>query len=149
MADPSTSRKPFSSEDAPGVGVRVEHLCKNFGSLEVLKDVTLEVTPGEIFVLMGPSGTGKSVLLRHIVGLEAPTSGRVTINGLDALAESTREKVRIGLVFQSGALFNSLSVYDNLALYLREHRLGTENEIRERVMHALKILSLEGAEGIE
>jgi phospholipid/cholesterol/gamma-HCH transport system ATP-binding protein len=147
MADPSTSRKPFSSEDAPGVGVQVEHLCKSFGSLEVLKDVTFEVTPGEIFVLMGPSGTGKSVLLRHIVGLEAPTSGRVTINGLDALAETTRDKVRIGLVFQSGALFNSLSVYDNLALYLREHRLGTEKEIRERVLHALKILSLEGAEG--
>jgi phospholipid/cholesterol/gamma-HCH transport system ATP-binding protein len=145
MTDFCSPRKPFKAEEAPAVGVTLDHLTKNFGTLEVLKDVSFEVTPGEIFVLMGPSGTGKSVLLRHIVGLEAPTSGKVTINGLDALAEETREKVRIGLVFQSGALFNSLSVYDNLALYLREHRLGSESEIKERVTHALTILSLEDA----
>jgi phospholipid/cholesterol/gamma-HCH transport system ATP-binding protein len=145
MLDCKPTRKPFKAEEAPAVGVAVDHLCKSFGELEVLKDVTFEVKPGEIFVLMGPSGTGKSVLLRHVVGLEAPTSGKVTINGLDALSEETREKVRIGLVFQSGALFNSLSVYNNLALYLREHRLGTEKEIQERVMHALTILSLEDA----
>ena len=120
----------------------VEGLTKNFGSLEVLKNVSFKVEAGEIFVLMGPSGSGKSVLLRHIVGLEAPTGGRVTIDGHDPMAEDTREHVRMALVFQDGALFNSLSVYDNLALYPREHRLGTEKDIRGKVMHALEILSL-------
>ena len=135
------------SAPAPGtaaVGVSVENLTKNFGSLKVLKNVTFSVAPGEIFVLMGPSGSGKSVLLKNIVGLERPTSGRVTVDGLDASDETTREKVRMALVFQAGALFNSLSVYDNLALYPREHRIADEAGIRDKVMRALQILSLEG-----
>jgi phospholipid/cholesterol/gamma-HCH transport system ATP-binding protein len=138
---PSTAEKPLAAT------VAIEGLTKNFGSLEVLKDVSFTVEPGEIFVLMGPSGTGKSVLLRHIVGLEAPTSGRVLVNGHDAIAEETRQHVRMALVFQAGALFNSLSVYDNLALYPREHRSGTEQAIREKVMHTLQILSLEDTAG--
>jgi phospholipid/cholesterol/gamma-HCH transport system ATP-binding protein len=140
------TRNPFTQVDSPAVGVTVEHLTKDFGPLHVLKDVSFRVEPGEIFVLMGPSGSGKSVLLKHIVGLERPTSGRVTVNAKDAASEITREQVRMALVFQSGALFNSLSVYDNLALYLREHRLASEPEIREKVMHALKILSLDGVD---
>lgn len=147
MVDPniSATRNPFTHDEVPAVGVAIEDLCKNFGRLEVLKHVTFSVAPGEIFVLMGPSGSGKSVLLKHIVGLEAPTSGRVTIDGRDASAEDTREHVRMALVFQAGALFNSLSVYDNLALYPREHRLANEAGIREKVMRALQILSLENA----
>jgi phospholipid/cholesterol/gamma-HCH transport system ATP-binding protein len=94
---------------------------------------------------MGPSGSGKSVLLKHLVGLELPTSGRVTVDGKDASLETTREQVRMALVFQAGALFNSMSVYDNLALYPREHRLATEAGIRDKVMRALQILSLENA----
>lgn len=141
----SPTRNPFTQQETPAVGVEVEHLTKDFGSLHVLKDVSFKVEPGEIFVLMGPSGSGKSVLLKHIVGLEAPTSGRVTVDGSDALSEEMREKVRIALVFQAGALFNSLSVYDNLALYPREHRIASEAGIREKVMRALQILSLEGA----
>ena len=111
MADPTSSatRNPFSQAEAPAVSVSVEHLCKSFGAAEVLKDVTFSVTPGEIFVLMGPSGSGKSVLLKHVVGLEYPTSGRVTIDGRDAAAEETREQVSMALVFQAGALFNSAS----------------------------------------
>jgi phospholipid/cholesterol/gamma-HCH transport system ATP-binding protein len=141
----STTRNPFSEEEKPAVGVSIEHLSKSFGKVEVLKDVSFNVEPGEIFVLMGPSGSGKSVLLKHIVGLELPTSGRVTIDGLDAAALETREKVRMALVFQAGALFNSLSVYDNLALYPREHRLANEAGIRDKVMRSLQILSLETA----
>ncbi len=137
------TRNPFTHTETPAVGIALEGLTKNFGSLSVLKNISLSVEPGEIFVLMGPSGSGKSVLLKHIVGLEAPTSGRVLIEGADATAEGTLENVRIALVFQAGALFNSLSVYDNLALYPREHRLGTEAEIGEKVMRALQILSLE------
>jgi phospholipid/cholesterol/gamma-HCH transport system ATP-binding protein len=135
--------RPVATAEVPAVGLKVENLCKSFGSLEVLKNVSFEVKAGEIFVLMGPSGSGKSVLLRHVVGLERATSGRVTLDGHDAALEETREHVCIGLVFQAGALFNSLNVYDNLALYLREHRIGNEAEIKEKVLHALKILSLE------
>jgi len=124
-------------------GVTVTHLTKKFGRTTVLQDINLEIAPGETFVIMGPSGSGKSVLLKHIAGLEQPTSGEVRIGSFDAADPATRSKIRLALVFQAGALFNSLSVYDNLALYLREHRLADEAGIRERVMHALTILSLE------
>jgi len=144
MPGASHTRNPFTQEETPAVGVTIEHLTKNFGSLKVLKDISFNVEPGEIFVLMGPSGSGKSVLLKHVVCLELPTSGRVTVDGHDAASEATRQHVRMALVFQSGALFNSLSVYDNLALYPREHRMASEAGIRDKVMHALKILSLEG-----
>src|SRR5512142_1391922 len=117
-------------------GVTIEKLNKSFDSVQVLKDVSLEVRPGEIFVIMGPSGSGKSVLLKHIAGLESPTSGRVMIGEHDAADPATRDAVHLALVFQAGALFSSMSVYDNLALYLREHRIDREAGIRERVMHA-------------
>ena len=143
MTSPPT-RNPFTHTESAAVGVAVEGLSKSFGRFEVLKNITFSVEPGEIFVLMGPSGSGKSVLLKHLVGLERPTAGRVTVDGRDAAAETTREQVRMALVFQSGALFNSLSVYDNLALYPREHRLADEAAIREKVMRAPQILSLEG-----
>jgi phospholipid/cholesterol/gamma-HCH transport system ATP-binding protein len=139
------TRNPFTQTETPAVGVTIDNLSKKFGTFEVLKGVTFDVKPGEIFVLMGPSGSGKSVLLKHIVGLELPTSGKVSINGRDAASPETREQVRMALVFQAGALFNSMTVYDNLALYPREHRVGNEAGIREKVMHALQILSLENA----
>ncbi len=126
-------------------GVTVSKLNKKFGKTTVLRDVDLEVKPGEIFCIMGPSGSGKTVLLKHIAGLERPTSGEVRIGEFDAADPETRNKVHLALVFQAGALFNSLSVYDNLALYPREHRQCNEAGIRERVMHALSILSLEKA----
>ncbi len=144
MACPPT-RNPFTDAETAAVGVSIEGLSKNFGRSEVLKNVTFSVAPGEIFVLMGPSGSGKSVLLKHIVGLEKPSAGRVTVAGRDASSEATRAQVRMALVFQSGALFNSLSVYDNLALYPREHQIADEAAIREKVMRALQILSLEGS----
>ncbi|MEJ1974212.1 MAG: ATP-binding cassette domain-containing protein [Lacunisphaera sp.] len=126
-------------------GVTVSHLTKTFGRTTVLRDINLEIKPGEIFCIMGPSGSGKSVLLKHIAGLERATSGEVRIGEYDASARETRDKVHLALVFQAGALFNSLTVYDNLALYPREHRLCKESGIRERVMNALAILSLEKA----
>ena len=141
----SPTRNPFTDAETAAVGVSIEGLSKSFGRSEVLKNVTFSVAPGEIFVLMGPSGSGKSVLLKHIVGLEKPSAGRVTVAGRDASSEATREQVRMALVFQSGALFNSLSVYDNLALYPREHQIADEAAIREKVMRALQILSLEGS----
>ena len=143
MLFPVHPPRPFSPAARPAIGVAVENLCQDYGPKHALINVSFTVDPGEILVIMGPSGSGKSVLLRHIAGLEAPISGKVTVDGLDACARATREKIRLALVFQEGALFNSLSVFDNLALYPREHRSATEAEIREKVMHALQILSLE------
>ncbi|MBA3848372.1 MAG: ABC transporter ATP-binding protein [Opitutus sp.] len=138
----SPTAAPFAGKT---FGVTVSNLTKLFAGVAVLKDISLEVRPGEIFCIMGPSGSGKSVLLKHIAGLETATSGEVRIGQFDAADPATREKVHLALVFQAGALFNSLTVYDNLALYPREHRLCNEAGIRERVMHALSILSLEKA----
>lgn len=132
-------------DDRNPVRVDVANIFKSYGNQSVLEDITLDVQPGEIFVIMGPSGSGKSVLLRHIAGLETPTSGTITINGRDPRQPETRDRYALALVFQSGALFNSLSVYDNLALYPLEHRLCPKKEIRERVMRALRILSIENA----
>jgi phospholipid/cholesterol/gamma-HCH transport system ATP-binding protein len=141
----SKTRNPFTGAEANAVGVEVKDMSKSYDGAEVLKNISFDVHPGEIFVLMGPSGSGKSVLLRHIAGLEPPSKGTIRIDGKDPCLEATRDAVRIALVFQAGALFNSLSVYDNLALYPREHRSGDEKAIKERVMHALKILSVEDA----
>ena len=141
----SKTRNPFTGAEANAVGVKVDKVSKSYAGMEVLKNVSFDVTPGEIFVIMGPSGSGKSVLLRHIAGLEVPSSGTITIDGKDPTLEATRDAVRVALVFQAGALFNSLSVYDNLALYPREHRAGDDQAIDQRVMHALKILSVEDA----
>ena len=127
------------------VGVTVTKLTKKFGRTTVLHDISFEVKPGEIFCIMGPSGSGKTVLLKHIAGLETATSGDVKIGEFDAADPETRNKVHLALVFQAGALFSSLSVYDNLALYPREHRQCNEAGIREKVMRALSILSLEKA----
>ena len=136
------SATPFAAQT---VGLSVSHLTKKFGHTTVLRDISFEVKPGEIFCLMGPSGSGKTVLLKHVVGLEQATSGEVRVGGFDAADPETRAKVHLAFVFQAGALFNSLTVYDNLALYPREHQLGDENSIRERVRRALSILSLEKA----
>lgn len=136
---------PPVRDDRSPVRISVSGLSKSYGPQSVLREISLEVKPGEIFVIMGPSGSGKSVLLRHVAGLEVPTGGSVAINGHDPCRPETRDRFALALVFQSGALFNSLSVYDNLALYPLEHRLCPKPEIRERVMRALRILSIENA----
>ena len=137
--------KERSSADRTPVGIEVSGLSKAFGTQTVLREINLTVNPGEIFVIMGPSGSGKSVLLRQVAGLDLPTAGTVRIQGHDPAIPDTRDRFALALVFQAGALFNSLSVYDNLALYPLEHRLCTKKEIHERVLRALKILSLENA----
>lgn len=143
MASPQKSC--IQREDRSPASVNVDGVSKTYGQQEVLSDVSFKVEPGEIFVIMGPSGSGKSVLLRHIAGLEVPTSGSLDINSLRPTEPETRNQFALALVFQSGALFNSLSVYDNLALYPHEHQLCAKKEIRDRVMRALRILSIEHA----
>jgi phospholipid/cholesterol/gamma-HCH transport system ATP-binding protein len=127
------------------VNVAIQHVSKFFGNHCVLEDIDLTINPGEIFVIMGPSGAGKSVLLKQIIGLEKPTTGNILINGMDAGSPLTHQTIRTGLVFQDGALFNSLTVYDNLALYPTEHQLYSKAVIREKVMQVLEILSLQKA----
>src|ERR1700735_1464013 len=104
-----------------GVSVEVRGLRKSFDSQEVLKGIDFEVKPGEIFVIMGPSGSGKSVLLQHLIGLEPPDAGDILINGDSIQSVQTTEKYRLAMVFQSGALLNSLTLGENVGIYLTEH----------------------------
>src|SRR5580693_4958206 len=89
-----------------GVSLQVRGLRKSFNSQEVLKGIDFEVKPGEIFVIMGPSGSGKSVLLKHLIGLEPPDAGEILINNEPIEAVQTGDKYRLAMVFQSGALLN-------------------------------------------
>jgi len=129
-----------------GVSVQVRGLIRRFGNHEVLKGIDLEVRPGEIFVIMGPSGSGKSVLLRHIIGLEKPNSGEILINGESVHAEDLASKYRMAMVFQSGALLNSLTVAENVGLYLTEHRLKPAGEIQRIVADKLETVGLKDTE---
>jgi phospholipid/cholesterol/gamma-HCH transport system ATP-binding protein len=128
-----------------GVGLVVRGLRKSFGGQPVLKGVTFEVQPGEIFVIMGPSGSGKSVLLKHLIGLEEADEGEILINGEPITTPEIAAKYRMALVFQSGALLNSLTVGENVGLYLTEHRLKSPAEIEQVVLEKLNDVGLKDA----
>jgi phospholipid/cholesterol/gamma-HCH transport system ATP-binding protein len=131
------------------VSVKVIKLNRSFGDNHVLRDLSLEINPGETLVILGKSGSGKSVLLRHIIGLEKPDSGTILINGENINEPNFKKKHRLAMVFQSSALFNSLSVRENVALYLREHGIvKDEDEITKIVKGALSIVGLDGKENI-
>jgi phospholipid/cholesterol/gamma-HCH transport system ATP-binding protein len=127
------------------VSVQVRGLRKSFNGQPVLKGLTFEVEPGEIFVIMGPSGSGKSVLLKHLIGLEAPDAGEILINGESVESPEVAAKYRMALVFQSGALLNSLTVGENVGLYLTEHRLKSPEEIDCIVAEKLETVGLTDA----
>ncbi|MEE6262457.1 ABC transporter ATP-binding protein [Plantactinospora sonchi] len=133
-----------------GVEVRVEGLTKSFGGQPVWSDLSLTLPAGEISVLLGPSGTGKSVFLKTLVGLLRPDRGAIWIEGrnLPALSERRLYEVRklFGVLFQDGALFGSMSIYDNVAFPLREHTRKTESQIRAVVHEKLEMVGLLGAE---
>ncbi len=126
----------------PGVAIRVRQLRKSFGSQVVLDGIDLDIRPGEIFVLMGPSGSGKSVLLRHLIGLESADSGEILLNDKRIEDEGIRDQVRLAMVFQSGGLLNSLTVGENVGLYLSEHRLKPAVEIERIVQEKLALVHL-------
>ena len=128
-----------------GVSLQVRGLHKSFGRQEVLRGIDLDVRPGEIFVIMGPSGSGKSVLLKHLIGLEAPDAGEILINDEPLATPEIAAKYRMALVFQSGALLNSLTVGENVGLYLTEHRLKTPAEIAKIVSEKLDDVGLKDA----
>ncbi|KAA0891352.1 ABC transporter ATP-binding protein [Oryzomonas rubra] len=133
-----------------GIAVRIEKLNKSFGSNHVLKDIDLDIAPGETFSIIGPSGTGKSILLRHIIRLETPDSGQIYFNDQPVFdnGRPLPQTFRSSMVFQSSALFNSLTVAENVGLWLREHRICPEARIRELITEKLAIVGLEGTEGL-
>jgi phospholipid/cholesterol/gamma-HCH transport system ATP-binding protein len=128
-----------------GVSLQVRGLRKSFDGQEVLKGIDFEVKPGEIFVIMGPSGSGKSVLLKHLIGLESPDAGEILINGESIESSEIADKYRLAMVFQSGALLNSLTVGENVGLYLTEHRLKPPEEIARIVAEKLEDVGLKDA----
>jgi phospholipid/cholesterol/gamma-HCH transport system ATP-binding protein len=123
---------------------------KRFGLKRVLKGVDLVVNPGETLVIMGQSGCGKSVLLKHIVGLVAPERGHVYIDGQDITHFRRRKlfemRMRFGMVFQSAALFDSLTVSENVSFALREHTQKRSGEIAEICERKLRMVGLEGVD---
>ena len=130
--------------------IKMENLYKSFGDVEVLKGVSLQVERGEILALIGGSGHGKTVILKHVAGLMRPDRGRVDINGKDvySLGRNGLEQLRshLGFLFQSGALFSSLTVFDNVAFPLREKTRLSEQEIKEKVLTVLEQVGMRGAE---
>ena len=136
---------PANNNTNTGVGLVVRGLRKSFDGQPVLKGVGFEVQPGEIFVIMGPSGSGKSVLLKHLIGLEEADEGEILINGEPITTPEIAAKYRMALVFQSGALLNSLTVGENVGLYLTEHRLKSPAEIEKVVLEILDDVGLKDA----
>jgi len=134
--------EPAANQNPSGVSLEIRGLRKSFDGNEVLKGIDFEVRPGETFVIMGPSGSGKSVLLKHLIGLETPDAGEILINGESIGSEQIASKIRMAMVFQSGALLNSLTAGENVGLYLTEHRLKPPEEIAKIVSEKLADVGL-------
>ncbi|HLS00170.1 MAG TPA: ABC transporter ATP-binding protein [Mycolicibacillus parakoreensis] len=133
-----------------GVAIEVEGLTKSFGSSRIWENVTMTIPAGEVSVLLGPSGTGKSVFLKSLIGLLRPERGSIKIEGTDIIQCSAKELYEIrtlfGVLFQDGALFGSMNLFDNTAFPLREHTKKKEGEIRDIVMEKLSLVGLGGDE---
>jgi phospholipid/cholesterol/gamma-HCH transport system ATP-binding protein len=133
--------------DDPAISVR--DLSRAFGNNQVLEDVSVDFPKGQITVVLGPSGTGKSVFLRHLIGLLNPDQGEVWVGDKNVPTLRRRDlyelRKRMGVLFQDGALFGSMSLYDNVAFPLREHTSKSEREIKKIVNEKLEMVGLEGA----
>lgn len=136
-------------KEPASIALEVRDLHKAFGKKQVHRGVSFALRKGEILGLFGGSGTGKSVVLRSIIGLEKPDQGQILFEGQDLTQLTERElikvRIKIAYVFQNGALFDSLSVEDNLAYPLREHTKMTEKEISERIDEMLELVDMPGA----
>lgn len=148
MAKPPTPHSPSAASTTPVV-LEARELHKSFGQKRVHEGVSFQLLQGEILGLLGGSGTGKSVILRSLIGLEKPDRGQILFRGRDIAPLSERElvpvRIRIAYVFQNGALFDSLSVEDNLAYPLREHTQLPEKEIRRKVDEMLERIDMKGS----
>jgi phospholipid/cholesterol/gamma-HCH transport system ATP-binding protein len=138
----------------PAIGVhepkiRIRGLTKSFGSRTILEDLSFDIPKGLVTVVLGPSGTGKSVFLRHLIGLLKPDRGEVWIDDKNVPALKNRELLEVrkkfGVLFQDGALFGSMTVFDNTAFPLREHTGKGEREIKDIVMEKLGLVGLSDA----
>lgn len=141
MTEPTASNEPI---------IRLVDVCKAFGKLTVLDQVSLDIEHGKTTVILGPSGTGKSVLLKHIVGLLKPDSGEVWFDGqridqMDSL-QLVEPRHQFGFLFQMGALFDSMNVQDNICFPLVEHTRMPRDEQRNRCSQVLRAVGLEGIE---
>jgi phospholipid/cholesterol/gamma-HCH transport system ATP-binding protein len=134
----------------PDTEISIKGLTKSFGPQTVLEDITCDIPKGKITLMLGPSGTGKSVFLKHLVGLLKPDRGEIWIGdkNVPALSEKELYEVRrkFGVLFQDGALFGSMNIFDNVAFPLREHTKKRESEIKDIVEEKLKMVGLTGAE---
>jgi phospholipid/cholesterol/gamma-HCH transport system ATP-binding protein len=130
--------------------IELRNLYKAFNGKEVLRDMSIDVEEGESLVIVGASGSGKSVTLKHIIGLLKPDRGQVLVNGNDitTMRETEINQLRrgFGMAFQEGALFDSMSVFENIAFPLRRHTRMNEYQIRERVEECLEDVHLQGVE---
>lgn len=133
--------------------IAIRGLSRKLGNKRVLAGVDLDIASGESVVVMGRSGTGKSVLLKHIVGLMKPDSGTIEVDGRNIVGlrrnELNQVRQHMGMLFQSSALFDSMTVGDNVALTLREHTDMTPDQIRARVRERLDWVGLEGTEKLK
>jgi phospholipid/cholesterol/gamma-HCH transport system ATP-binding protein len=132
--------------------IRYEGVEKSFGAKPVLRGVDLEIEAGETVVVLGGSGTGKSVLIKHTIGLLRPDAGRVWVDGEEVSALNEDEflhvRKKVGMLFQAGALFDSMNVLDNVAYALREHTDMSETAIRDRVAEVLSHVEMQDVEGL-
>lgn len=134
------------------IALQIQDVYKSFGPKKVHQGVSFELKKGEILGLWGGSGTGKSVILRSIIGLEKPDTGRIVYEGQDITRLTERQLVavrkKIGYVFQNGALFDSLTVEENLSYPLREHTKLSEAEIHQKVEAMLDLIDMKGANNL-
>ena len=134
----------------PDVEISIKGLTKSFGPQTVLEDITCDIPQGKITLMLGPSGTGKSVFLKHLVGLLKPDRGEIWIGekNVPALNEKELYEVRrkFGVLFQDGALFGSMNIFDNVAFPLRQHTKKKESEVKSIVEEKLNMVGLTGAE---
>lgn len=132
------------------VMIKVSHLNKTINGQAILKNINLEIKEGEILVILGESGAGKSVLLKHLIGLLKPDKGSIEMGSVDITKLSENELLdmrrNIGYLFQEGALYDFMTVYENVAFPLEEHTDLKDKEISRKVKNMLKLVGLEGVE---
>src|SRR5579859_6681428 len=142
MSAPTTADAPRPAAPAGGPLVQIENVSMRFGAQPVLRDITIQVPRGQTLLIIGESGCGKTVMLKLVIGLLRPSTGRVVFDGkvlVDlADAELTRQRLRFGFLFQGAALFDSMSVFDNVAFGMRELKRYSDHEIRENVRQRLQ-----------
>ncbi|MFP5254449.1 MAG: ABC transporter ATP-binding protein [Acidimicrobiia bacterium] len=147
-AEGPRSRTPalLPKEDPLDAVISLRSVTKSFGSHTVLKDISFDIPRGQITAVMGPSGTGKSVLLKNIIGLLRPDAGEIWVDGEETVGMGERDLYRVrrkfGVLFQDGALFGSMNMFDNIAFPLREHTRKSEREIREIVLSKAEMVGL-------